>query len=270
MSRNTTVLILAVLTASSIGTESLAQRLGGACRGIARRGYVGLPKFSRLRAWSANRPTGWYRRGVPVFSTTVSGYYYGGRTTWNKALRGDYYCRRYRFNTIGIPVGIYGDIRSLALPVAPAVRVRRAPGVFTSTPTFSSRITYGDKYGWNKFADGKPAEAKNVFLQQARRQPNYGMPKVGYAIATAAEGHLADGARLLRYAVKKHPRTLKRMSLDAKARTALKSLAAKYREKKDAGDADAAYLLATLDKLQPKPPAARQTVDAGGLRIIPR
>lgn len=264
MSRFSAAFTIAVL-AAAIPAEAFAQRLGGACRGIERRGYVGLPKLYQLRVWSANRPSVWYRRGIQVFRTSASPYYFGGRTTWNKSLRGNYYCGRFRFNTVGITRRGYRAVRPVRRP---AIRSRRVPSVFTSTPVFSSRITYGDKYGWNQLAKGKPAEAMKVFLQQARRQPNYGMPKVGYAIALAANGDLAEGAKILRFAIKKHPRTVERMSLDAKARQALQALAANYRTADD--DKDAALLLATIDRLQPKAVATKQTAAAGELRIIPR
>lgn len=246
-----------------------AQRLNGACRGIARRGYAASPGIYRSFARSSFRPG--LCRSFPVFRTTASAYYYGGRTTFNKALRGNHYCGVTRLNTFAVPVGVWGFVSRITVPIpAPVPRVRRAPVLFTSTPVFSSRITYGDKYGWNQLAAGKSDVAMRVFLQQARRQPNYGMPKVGYAIALAANGDVSQGANILRFAVKKHPRTIKRMSLDAKARTALKSLAKRLQGKQHADDVDATYLVSTIAKLQRKTPAVRQIVDAGGLRIMPR
>lgn len=268
MLRFVTRLSLAVgLVCSLFAADAHAQRLNGSCRGIARRGYAASPGIYRSYARSSFRPG--LRRSVPVFRTSASPYYFGGRTTFNKALRGNHYCGVTRLNTFAVPVGVWGFFTRIAIP-APLPRVRKAPVLFTSTPVFSDRITYGDKYGWNQLAAGKSDEALRVFQQQARRQPNYGMPKVGYAIALAADGNVSRGAEILRYAVKKHPRTIQRMSLDAKAQSALKSLAKRLQGKKHADDGDASYVAATIAKLQRKKPAVRQIVDAGGLRIVPR
>lgn len=122
-----------------------------------------------------------------------------------------------------------------------------------------------DGSGWARLADGQYTLALSVFAAAATNQPKSGRPKVGYALSAAAAGDLRRGVWAMRRALEIDPDSIHYVTIDASLRPRVERLVTRYRTYPDrtSGNADAAFMLASLHYLLGDVKSARIQVDLG-------
>ena len=84
----------------------------------------------------------------------------------------------------------------------------------TYVPYRGPVISYGSHEGWDALTERNISKAIDIFAVQSQQDLNSGIPKVGFAIAAAANGELDRGIRTMRKAVSIDPAALDYIQLN--------------------------------------------------------
>ncbi len=117
--------------------------------------------------------------------------------------------------------------------------------------------------GWARLADGQYSAALSIFAEQATSQPKSGRPKVGYALSAAASGNLRQGIWAMRRAIEIDPDSIHYVTINESLRPRIEQLIARYQTNpgRTSGNADAAFMLASLHYLLGNAKSARSQAD---------
>ncbi len=158
-----------------------------------------------------------------------------------------YYSPGYRFPYSGIygtgPVYRYRE-NAAKEPAADRATVGRNIGnPYRSAPATGA--------AWNLLATDRPADALREFGRQAASDPDNGVPKVGYALASAMTSDLTRGVWAMRRALRSHPHSLQYVTINEQLRPKVEHLTHQYEQALDhtTQDPDAAFMVASLHHL---------------------
>ncbi|MEE9552247.1 MAG: hypothetical protein V3V89_04295, partial [Gammaproteobacteria bacterium] len=92
----------------------------------------------------------------------------------------------------------------------PPQSYNRPSRVSVKPPSYSSKVrkpvySYESNEGWNLLTKGNARHALDIFAIQSQQDLNSGIPKVGFALAAAANGEMDRGIRTMRKAIKVDP-----------------------------------------------------------------
>ena len=106
-------------------------------------------------------------------------------------------------------------------------------------------------------------DALREFANEAPRHPSHGLPKIGYALSTAASGDLRRGVWAMRRALGVDPESIHYMTIDEPLRSRVAQLITRYRDNDGAAvrNANAAFMLASLHYLLGETDSARIAID---------
>jgi len=82
--------------------------------------------------------------------------------------------------------------------------------------------------GWELLQQHRPDEALNAFAVEAQAHPRQGMPKVGYALATAENGKLDRGVWAMRRTLRFETEALRYMEVKPALRESIRKLIRRY------------------------------------------
>ncbi len=121
------------------------------------------------------------------------------------------------------------------------------------------------KGGWARLASGEYSAALSVFAAEAARHPKVGKSKVGYALSAAAAGDLRRGVWAMRRALRIDPDSMHYLIIDESLRPRIEQLITRYQTYPDrtSGNADAAFMLASLHYLLGDAGTARSQINLG-------
>ncbi len=104
---------------------------------------------------------------------------------------------------------------------------------------------------WSLLATNRAADAFREFGRQAGSDPDNGVPKVGYALASAMMGDVPRGVWAMRRALRSHPHSLQDVTINEQLRPKVEHLAHQYEQALDHAtqDRDAAFMVASLHHL---------------------
>jgi hypothetical protein len=117
-----------------------------------------------------------------------------------------------------------------------------------------------DSSAWQTMGQGQYNEALNVFAEEAQSHPDSGVPKVGYAIAIAADGDLERGIWAMRRAFRIDPDSLHYLQLDEKNHSLVDNLISQYSSQKNNGRDDQDFMISALYYLKHDYTAAKKTI----------
>jgi len=116
--------------------------------------------------------------------------------------------------------------------------------------------------GWQLLRNNHPNDALNAFATEAETHPTKGMPKVGYALASAGAGQLDRGVWAMRRALRFEPEALRYMAVDKSLQTRIRELIHRYDyDSASAKATDAAFMRASLHYLLRESTEARHAMD---------
>jgi len=102
--------------------------------------------------------------------------------------------------------------------------------VYSGNHQQAVREDYGlHSRAWGLFSQGKSRAALDVFASEAENHPRSGIPKTGYALATASLGDLNRGVWAMRRAFRIDPHALTYLNLDKPVLVLVDTLIEKYR-----------------------------------------
>lgn len=87
-----------------------------------------------------------------------------------------------------------------------------------------------ERNGWESLSHNQPEIAQRIFASEAQNNPDTGIPKVGYAVASAAPGDIDIGVWAMRRAFRIDPDSLHYLSLDQGSLDIINNLIHQYRE----------------------------------------
>lgn len=120
----------------------------------------------------------------------------------------------------------------------------------------------GNGSGWRELADGSYSQALSTFADLAEANPNKGIPKVGYALASAAGGDQDRGIWAMRRALRIDPNAIHYVAIDDRLRPRIQDLVSRYQQSMGTGrNADAAFMVASLHYLLGDTSSARSAID---------
>ncbi len=104
---------------------------------------------------------------------------------------------------------------------------------------------------WTLLATDRPADALREFGRHAGSDPDNGVPKVGYALASAMTGDRTSGVWAMRRALRSHPQSLQYVTINEQLRPKIEHIAYQFEQALDyaAQDPDAAFMVAALHHL---------------------
>ncbi|MDQ6960193.1 MAG: hypothetical protein Q9M27_04110 [Mariprofundaceae bacterium] len=124
-----------------------------------------------------------------------------------------------------------------------------------------ARITHS-RDGWKLMKNNHPNEALNAFAIEAQDHPAKGMPKVGYALASAETGQLDRGVWAMRRALRFDPESLHYVAVDQSLQTRIRALIHRYDyDSASAKSTDAAFMRASLHYLIRESTEAKHAMD---------
>jgi tetratricopeptide (TPR) repeat protein len=104
-----------------------------------------------------------------------------------------------------------------------------SPAYNYAEPVYSTSKPYGiDSPGWTYLAQGNFQAAINVFAKDIQSFPDAGIPKVGFALASAAAGNLSKGVLAMREAFNVDPDSIYYFYFDEKVLLIIDDLIEKY------------------------------------------
>jgi hypothetical protein len=111
---------------------------------------------------------------------------------------------------------------------------------------------YGDKEGWDSLARGNTRHALDIFAVQSLQDLNSGIPKVGFALAAAANGEMDRGIRAMRKAIRSDPASLNKVIINKNIEPTIESLYEDYKLalQNEEGHSDKSFMVATLSYLK--------------------
>jgi len=116
--------------------------------------------------------------------------------------------------------------------------------------------------GWQLLKDNHPNDALNAFAIEAQNHPAKGMPKVGYALASAEAGQLDRGVWAMRRALRFDPESLHYVTVDKSLQPRIKALIHRYDyDSASAKATDAAFMRTALHYLLRESAEAKQAMD---------
>ena len=113
---------------------------------------------------------------------------------------------------------------------------------------------------WQTLAEGQYRAALNSFAGEAQSHPNSGVPKAGYALATASGGNLERGIWAMRRAFRIDPNSLHYIQLDEKGHLLIDNLIAQYSSQKNDTDAGQSFMISALHYLKHDYDAAKKSI----------
>ena len=127
------------------------------------------------------------------------------------------------------------------------------------TPHRTERAT---STAWHLLAQDRPRDALAEFSRRARSDPDNGMPKVGYALASALSGDLTKGVWAMRRALRADPQSLSYVTIDDELRPKLEQLVHQYQQPPadSTQHPDAAFMRASLHYLLRDTNTAHQAI----------
>lgn len=115
---------------------------------------------------------------------------------------------------------------------------------------------------WQTLSQGQYSDALNVFANEAQSHPNSGVPKAGYALATAATGDLERGVWAMHRAFRIDPDSLHYVKLDKTSHRLLDNLIAQYSHHKNNNLGDQDFMISALHYLKHDYLAAKKSITA--------
>jgi hypothetical protein len=148
----------------------------------------------------------------------------------------------------------------------------REPVVVRSVPSHdysdsasvaSSAPAFADQAAWDRLAEGQHASALSQFADAAQRHPDTGLPKLGYALASAANGDHERAVWAMRRALATDADALHYAPLNERNRALVDTLAARYTDGTvaDVGASDAAFMAAALHYIRHDNAAAARQIE---------
>jgi len=128
-----------------------------------------------------------------------------------------------------------------------------SPAYSYKEPVYSTNKPYGiDSPGWNYLAQGNFQEAINIFVKDIQSFPDAGIPKVGFALASAATGNLTKGVLAMREAFQIDPDSIHYLYFDEKLLAIINDLIEEYEYKLQQSNnrPDEAFMVSTLHYLK--------------------
>jgi len=128
-----------------------------------------------------------------------------------------------------------------------------SPAYSYKEPVYSTNKPYGiDSPGWNYLAQGNFQEAINIFVKDIQSFPDAGIPKVGFALASAATGNLTKGVLAMREAFQIDPDSIHYLYFDEKLLAIINDLIEEYEYKLQQNNnrPDEAFMVSTLHYLK--------------------
>src|SRR5690606_20406920 len=141
--------------------------------------------------------------------------------------------------------GVYQRSHAYQQPVIyqpPALPVRHSAPVYK----------YGSHEGWNALSGGNAGFALDIFAIQSQEDMGNGVPRIGFALAAAANAELDRGARAMRKALSIDPWALNDIHITNELRLMIDMLAEEYTaalQHKGQG-LDYSFMAATLSYLK--------------------
>ncbi len=124
----------------------------------------------------------------------------------------------------------------------------------------SSKQSEGvNSLAWLTLVQGKYSEALSIFAKEAQSNPNSGIPKVGYALATAIGGDLERGIWAMRRAFQIDPDSLHYLQLDKNGHLLIDNLIGQYSSQKNRTD-DQTFMLSALHYLKHDYAVAKKSI----------
>lgn len=103
-----------------------------------------------------------------------------------------------------------------------------------------------DSSAWQILKQGQYSKALTLFAQEAQSYPNSGVPKVGYALATASGGDLDRGIWAMRRAFRIDPDSLHYLQFDEKGHAVIDNLIRQYSSTGNGAEVDQAFMISAL------------------------
>ena len=113
---------------------------------------------------------------------------------------------------------------------------------------------------WQTLKQGKYGQALTTFANEAQSNPNSGVPKAGYALATASKGNLDRGIWAMRRAFRIDPDSLHYLQLDEKGHMVIDDLISQYSSQENNTDVDQAFMVSALYYLKHNYIAAKKSI----------
>ncbi len=141
--------------------------------------------------------------------------------------------------------GVYQRSHAYQQPVIyqpPALPVRHSAPVYK----------YGSHEGWNALSGGNAGFALDIFAIQSQEDMGNGVPRIGFALAAAANAELDRGARAMRKALSIDPWALNDIHITNELRLMIDMLAEEYTAalQHKGQDLDYSFMAATLSYLK--------------------
>ncbi len=128
-----------------------------------------------------------------------------------------------------------------------------SPAYSYEEPVYSTNNPYGiDSPGWTYLAQGNFQAAINVFAKDIQSFPDAGIPKVGFALASAAAGNLTEGMLAMREAFQVDPDSIHYLYFDERVLTIIDDLIEQYEYEfqQNNKSPDEAFMVSTLHYLK--------------------
>ena len=128
-----------------------------------------------------------------------------------------------------------------------------SPAYSYEEPVYSKNKPYGiDSLGWTYLAQGNFRAAINVFANDIESYPDAGIPKVGFALASAAAGNLKIGMLSMRKAFRVDPDSIHTLYFDEQLLAIINDLIEEYEYElqKNNKSPDEAFMVSALHYLK--------------------
>jgi len=202
---------------------------------------------------------------LPADMASAGGYYYGHHG-YGHQYGGHGYGHRYAYYGLG-SYALYGHHGYGNYYYTPYYGYYSSPYTYGYSSYSNERYTYKNQEdvrishsrdGWQLLKDNHPNKALSAFAIEAQDHPAKGMPKVGYALASAGTGQLGRGVWAMRRALRFDPESLHYVAVDQSLRKRIRDLIHRYDyDSTSAKATDAAFMRASLHYLLRETPAAR-------------
>jgi len=147
--------------------------------------------------------------------------------------------------------------RSYSTVVPTNTKVYSDSNVYQQSNTKYSAI---NSSGWKTLEQGQYSAALNIFAVESQSHPNSGVPKAGYALATAASGNLDRGVWAMRRAFRIDPDSLHYLHLDEKTHILIDILISQYSPQKNDNDVNKGFMVSALYYLKHDYTAAKKSI----------
>jgi len=181
--------------------------------------------------------------------------HYGYRRYGNRHYYPGKYYRRKHYGYSRRRYQNYPRSFSLAIPKNVVVYVDN-----DSNQYGKSNNTVINSSAWETLNQGQYNEALRVFAQQAQSNPRLGVPKAGYALATASVGDLDRGVWAMRRAFQIDPDSLHYLQLGEQGHKVIDNLIDQYSSKENDADVGQAFMVSALYYLKHDYAAAKQSI----------